>query len=32
MEKEYMIDERERVWRRNTLLMRGRGCGEGIHD
>ena len=31
MEKEYMIDERDWVWRRNTLLMRGTGCGEGIH-
>ena len=31
MEKEYMIDERERVWRHNTLLMRGTGCGDIIH-
>ena len=31
MEKEYMIDERDWVWRRNTLLKRGTGCGEGIH-
>ena len=31
MEKEYITDERERVWRRNTLLMRGTGCGGRIH-
>ena len=31
MEAEYITDERDWVWRQNTLLMRGREYGDGIH-
>ena len=31
MEAEYIANERDRVWRENTLLMRGTGCGGKTH-